>query len=84
MSRTYNHKPSRFYEPDGLYKYNESFSKAYIEKWSKIYRKEWIDNNPDIVKPPANYDVSNTMNGIHDEYIPYTTAVRRHPNKKNT
>lgn len=82
MSRTYNHKPSRFYEPDGLYEYNESFLKAYIEKWSKIYRKEWIDNNPDIVKPPANYDVSNTMNGIHDEYIPYTTAVRRHPNKK--
>lgn len=29
MSRTYNHKPARVYEPDGLYEYNEDFAEAY-------------------------------------------------------
>lgn len=76
MSRTYNHKPARVYEPNGLYEYNEDFAEYYTNKWKYICKN--ID-----AKPSPNYDASNTMNGIHDEYIPNTEKVRRHPNKKS-
>lgn len=77
MSRTYNHKPARVYEPDGLYEYNEDFAEAYHKQWAGRCANE------SLALPSPNYDVSHTMNGIHDEYIPNTEKVRRHPNKKS-